>query len=172
MNLALVGYGKMGRLIEQLAPEYGFSAGLRLDEFNNADFSGITRENFRGVDVAVEFSIQLFRTGLFKTEYFATLWIDARHDVPNGAIFAGAVHALEDQQQRIAMRCVVKLLQRTQLLNVLFKKLLILLLRLGIGLDHRRPFAEVDLFVWRHTKIRRTDFYAQFPGHGRLVARV
>jgi 4-hydroxy-tetrahydrodipicolinate reductase len=57
MNLALVGYGKMGRLIEQLAPEYGFSVGLRLDEFNNADFSGITRENFRGVDVAVEFSI-------------------------------------------------------------------------------------------------------------------
>ncbi len=57
MNLALVGYGKMGRLIEQLAPEYGFSVGLKLDEFNNADFSGITRENFRGVDVAVEFSI-------------------------------------------------------------------------------------------------------------------
>jgi 4-hydroxy-tetrahydrodipicolinate reductase len=57
MNLALVGYGKMGKLIEQLAPEYGFSVGLRLDEFNNADYSGITRENFRGVDVAVEFSI-------------------------------------------------------------------------------------------------------------------
>ena len=24
MNLAIVGYGKMGRLIEQLGPEYGF----------------------------------------------------------------------------------------------------------------------------------------------------
>ncbi|MGC9971033.1 MAG: dihydrodipicolinate reductase C-terminal domain-containing protein [Bryobacteraceae bacterium] len=57
MNLAIVGYGKMGRLIEQLAPEFGFSVTLKLDEFNNADFSGITAENFAGVDVAIEFSI-------------------------------------------------------------------------------------------------------------------
>jgi 4-hydroxy-tetrahydrodipicolinate reductase len=57
MNLAIVGYGKMGRLIAQLAPEYGAAVSLTLDEFNNADFSGITAENFRGVDVAVEFSI-------------------------------------------------------------------------------------------------------------------
>jgi 4-hydroxy-tetrahydrodipicolinate reductase len=56
-NLAIVGYGKMGRLVEQLAPEYGFSVGLKLDEFNNAEYAGITPENFRGVDVAVEFSI-------------------------------------------------------------------------------------------------------------------
>ncbi|HVX65480.1 MAG TPA: dihydrodipicolinate reductase C-terminal domain-containing protein [Bryobacteraceae bacterium] len=57
MNLAIVGYGKMGRLIEQLAPDYGFTAALKLDEFNNANFEGITPENFRGIDVAVEFSI-------------------------------------------------------------------------------------------------------------------
>jgi len=57
MNLAIVGYGKMGKLIEQLAPEYGFTVALKLDEFNNTDFSGITRENFAGVDVAIEFSI-------------------------------------------------------------------------------------------------------------------
>ena len=57
MNLAIVGYGKMGRLIEQLAPEYDFTVTLKLDEFNNADFSGLTPENFRGVDVAMEFSI-------------------------------------------------------------------------------------------------------------------
>jgi 4-hydroxy-tetrahydrodipicolinate reductase len=57
MNLAIVGYGKMGRLIEQLAPEFGFGVTLKLDEFNNADFSGITAANFAGVDVAIEFSI-------------------------------------------------------------------------------------------------------------------
>ncbi len=56
MHLAIVGYGKMGRLIEQLAPQYGFEVALKLDEFNNADFSGINPENFRDVDVAVEFS--------------------------------------------------------------------------------------------------------------------
>lgn len=56
MNLAIVGYGKMGRLIEQLAPEYGFTVTLKLDEFNNVAGAGMTAENFRGVDVAVEFS--------------------------------------------------------------------------------------------------------------------
>ena len=39
-RLALVGYGKMGRLIEQLAPEYGFAVALKLDEFNNTQFEG------------------------------------------------------------------------------------------------------------------------------------
>jgi 4-hydroxy-tetrahydrodipicolinate reductase len=56
MNLAIVGYGKMGRLIEQLAPECGFAVKLRLDVNNNANYEGLTRENFKGVDVAVEFS--------------------------------------------------------------------------------------------------------------------
>jgi 4-hydroxy-tetrahydrodipicolinate reductase len=57
VNLAIVGYGKMGKLIEQLAPDYGFTVTLRLDEFNNVSGVGLTPENFRGVDVAVEFSI-------------------------------------------------------------------------------------------------------------------
>jgi 4-hydroxy-tetrahydrodipicolinate reductase len=56
-RLAIVGYGKMGRLIEKLAPEYGFAVALKLDEFNNAGFQGVTAENFRGVDVAIDFSI-------------------------------------------------------------------------------------------------------------------
>lgn len=57
MNLALVGYGKMGKLIEQLAPAQGGIVALKLDEFNNANFEGITTENFRGIDVAIDFSI-------------------------------------------------------------------------------------------------------------------
>jgi len=56
-RLAIVGYGKMGRLIEQLAPEYDFAVALKLDEFNNAHFEGLTAENFRGIDVAIDFSI-------------------------------------------------------------------------------------------------------------------
>jgi len=56
-RLAIVGYGKMGRLIEQFAPEYGFSVGLKLDEFNNSSFEGLTKENFAGVDAAIDFSI-------------------------------------------------------------------------------------------------------------------
>ncbi|HMC61739.1 MAG TPA: dihydrodipicolinate reductase C-terminal domain-containing protein [Candidatus Solibacter sp.] len=57
LNLAIVGYGKMGKLIEALGPEYDFSVALKLDEFNNAAGAGITAENFRGVDVAIDFSI-------------------------------------------------------------------------------------------------------------------
>ena len=56
-RLALVGYGNMGRLLEQLAPEFGFEVGLKLDEFNNAGGEGITAENFQGIGVAVDFSI-------------------------------------------------------------------------------------------------------------------
>ena len=48
-NLAIVGYGKMGRLIDQLAPEYGFTVTARMD---------IGREEpLDGADVAVEFSV-------------------------------------------------------------------------------------------------------------------
>jgi 4-hydroxy-tetrahydrodipicolinate reductase len=56
-RLAIVGYGKMGRLVEQFAPEYGFDVALKLDEFNNANYEGVTAEKFRGIDVAVDFSI-------------------------------------------------------------------------------------------------------------------
>lgn len=56
MKIAIVGYGKMGRLIDQLAPEYGGEVVLKLDEFNNAGYSSLTAVNFQGIDVAIEFS--------------------------------------------------------------------------------------------------------------------
>lgn len=56
MNIAIVGYGKMGRLIEQLAPEYGGNVTVRLDEHNNENGRAITGSNMAGVDVAIEFS--------------------------------------------------------------------------------------------------------------------
>jgi 4-hydroxy-tetrahydrodipicolinate reductase len=49
MKLAIVGYGKMGRLIEQLAPEYGFSVHARIDLGD--DFAQAA-----GADVAIEFT--------------------------------------------------------------------------------------------------------------------
>jgi 4-hydroxy-tetrahydrodipicolinate reductase len=56
MRIAIVGYGKMGRLIEVLAPEYECEVALRLDIHNNQNYSGMTGENFAGIDVAIEFS--------------------------------------------------------------------------------------------------------------------
>jgi 4-hydroxy-tetrahydrodipicolinate reductase len=73
-RLAIVGYGKMGRLIEQLAPEYGFAVSLTLDEFNNAEFQGVTAENFRGIDVAIDFSIP--SAVLRNVESIAALGVD------------------------------------------------------------------------------------------------
>jgi 4-hydroxy-tetrahydrodipicolinate reductase len=56
MKIAIVGYGKMGRMIEALAAPRGIEVALKLDEFNNANFEGVTPENFKGIDVAIEFS--------------------------------------------------------------------------------------------------------------------
>ena len=47
----------VGSLVEQLAPSHGGDVRLKLDEFNNTRFEGITPENFRGIDVAIDFSI-------------------------------------------------------------------------------------------------------------------
>ena len=49
MKLAIVGYGKMGRLIDTLAPEYGFDVVARIDENNRND-------GLAGAEVAIEFS--------------------------------------------------------------------------------------------------------------------
>src|SRR5262249_27144295 len=57
LNLALIGYGKMGRLLEGLATAHDAEVRLKLDEFNNTKFEGVTAENFRGIDVAIDFSI-------------------------------------------------------------------------------------------------------------------
>ena len=48
-SLAIVGYGKMGRLIDHLAPEYGFTVSARVDIGRD--------EPLQGADVAVEFSM-------------------------------------------------------------------------------------------------------------------
>ena len=55
LGLAIVGYGKMGKLIERLAPEHGFHVRAKFDG-NNAHAQALSHETLRGVDVAVEFS--------------------------------------------------------------------------------------------------------------------
>ncbi|HTQ60806.1 MAG TPA: dihydrodipicolinate reductase C-terminal domain-containing protein [Candidatus Solibacter sp.] len=55
-NLAIVGCGKMGQLIEGLAPEYGFAVSAKFSSGGNAHAHGLSHETLRGVDVAVEFT--------------------------------------------------------------------------------------------------------------------
>jgi len=55
-KLALVGYGKMGHLVEQLANQHGFDVALRLNSTGNSHGRAITHEAFAGIDIAIEFT--------------------------------------------------------------------------------------------------------------------
>ena len=55
-GLAIVGYGKMGKLIERLAPEHGFEVRAKFSGGDNAHAQGLSHETLRGIDVAVDFT--------------------------------------------------------------------------------------------------------------------
>ena len=57
MKLALIGYGKMGRMIEQLAATRGHSVVARIDIEGNEQGQALTPEKLGGAEVAIEFSI-------------------------------------------------------------------------------------------------------------------
>ncbi|MGA8027251.1 MAG: dihydrodipicolinate reductase C-terminal domain-containing protein [Bryobacteraceae bacterium] len=91
-KLALVGYGKMGHLVEQLAPQHGFEVVARVTKR-----AGITAEAFDGVDVAVEFSTpesapeNLKRLAELRVQAVTgtTGWFDHLDDVSRTVIRAG-----------------------------------------------------------------------------------
>lgn len=56
MKIALLGYGKMGKLVESIAVREGWEVGPKLDIQDNAGGIGITSASMDGVDAAVEFS--------------------------------------------------------------------------------------------------------------------
>ena len=56
MQIAIVGYGKMGRMIERVAITRSHSITARFDIDNNVDGRGLTRESLAGIDAAIEFS--------------------------------------------------------------------------------------------------------------------
>lgn len=56
MNLAIVGYGKMGRMIERTAAGRGHAVVARFDIDNNVNSEGLTPESLAGVDAAIEFT--------------------------------------------------------------------------------------------------------------------
>jgi 4-hydroxy-tetrahydrodipicolinate reductase len=55
-RLAIIGEGKMGRTLVQLAPERGFLMSAMIDARNNEGGKGITHGSLNGADVAVEFT--------------------------------------------------------------------------------------------------------------------
>jgi 4-hydroxy-tetrahydrodipicolinate reductase len=53
MNIALIGYGKMGKTIEAIALERGHSISLKIDISNQQDF---TSKNLQAMDAVIEFT--------------------------------------------------------------------------------------------------------------------
>ena len=53
MKIAIIGYGKMGKIIEEAAAEKGHTTGLVIDLINQAD---LTVQKLAGHDVAIEFT--------------------------------------------------------------------------------------------------------------------
>ena len=53
MNIALIGYGKMGHAIEQIAVKRGHNIALRITSANTHD---IDTAHLKDVDVAIEFT--------------------------------------------------------------------------------------------------------------------
>lgn len=56
MKIAIVGYGKMGQMIERAALARGHEVAARFDVDNNVAGAGLTAASLAGVEVAIEFS--------------------------------------------------------------------------------------------------------------------
>jgi 4-hydroxy-tetrahydrodipicolinate reductase len=56
VRIALLGYGKMGKMVEAIALREGWEIAAKLDIDDNVNGSGITPASMEGVDVAIEFS--------------------------------------------------------------------------------------------------------------------
>src|SRR6516165_6326567 len=56
LRIAIVGYGKMGRMVARLAPEHGCAVVRTLGSAENTNASALTPESLGGADVAIEFT--------------------------------------------------------------------------------------------------------------------
>lgn len=82
LNIALIGYGKMGKIIEKIAVQRGHSIGLKISSSNLSDFNA---ENLATIDTAIEFSTPVAAAENLKklamnnipTACGTTAWLDA-----------------------------------------------------------------------------------------------
>lgn len=57
MQIALIGYGDMGKLIERLSIETGHKIGVIVDDSDANSFAGEVAQKLKGCDVAIEFTV-------------------------------------------------------------------------------------------------------------------
>ena len=87
-RLAIIGYGKMGHAIEQLAPDRGFEVVARIDP-HGGDANSVSSQALRGAEVAVEFTTPAAAPANVRAALEAgcavvvgtTGWYDARPEV-------------------------------------------------------------------------------------------
>ena len=101
MKLALVGYGKMGRAVEDVALQRGHEVVARIDP--TLDTGGITADTLAGAEVAIEFTvpgvalnnIQALAAAGVDTVVGTTGWHESLHEAVKSVNAAGTgmVHA-------------------------------------------------------------------------------
>lgn len=90
MNIAIIGYGKMGKEIEQIALDRGHTIQLKIDVEN---ISEVKAEDFNEVDVAVEFSNP--------NSAYSNINLCFDHDIP---VVSGTTGWLDDFEKTVE-RC-------------------------------------------------------------------
>lgn len=88
MNIALIGYGKMGKAIEEIGIAKGHKFPLKVNADNLSDFNS---ENLKGIDVAIEFTTpytafenlkKLFENNV-PVVCGTTAWLDQKNEAEN-----------------------------------------------------------------------------------------
>jgi 4-hydroxy-tetrahydrodipicolinate reductase len=95
MNIALIGYGRMGQEIEQIAKDRGHNVKLIIDIDNEADLNA---DKLNDIDVAIEFTIPSSAIGNYKTCFDSgvpvvsgtTGWLDNWDEIEEYCINKGA----------------------------------------------------------------------------------
>lgn len=93
MKIALVGYGKMGKEIEQIALERAHEIVLIIDRDNEKDF---TIENIKKADVVIEFSTPL------------TAFLNYKKCIDAGVAIVSGTTGWLDQKEEIESYCIEK----------------------------------------------------------------
>jgi len=99
---------------------------------------------------------------MLETEHLASLRVNSRHYVLDGAVLSRRVRSLKNQQERIAIGRIEKLLLCTKMRDMRFKQFAIMLLGLIDRLNHRGKFAQVDIVPLISPKVFGMDFHL-FP---------
>lgn len=129
MNIALIGYGRMGHEIEKIAVERGHTIGLIIDIDNQHN---LTTENLKGIDVAIEFTIPASAINNYKVCFDAevpvvsgtTGWLDKWNEVAdyclqkNSAFFYASNFSLGVNLFFEINRMVAKLMKPFETYNV------------------------------------------------------